>query len=242
MATLDTPPSIPSPTIPPYLTLLTQFLFGLTATSNSTLLFLFSSTWGIYWIYSIAVYKYAGAYLDVYITGCTMFSVVVRILAVGVLGERGFERKKKDDGEEDKGKEVGKEGNQKRGLLQRVWDAVEVGCMGARGIGWTHQLRNLPPAPPASSPRIPFAIRNLASAVFNLLLVDLAHHHLRHNSPITSPPLAQLSTQPLPLALLNAWLIYLQARWTMTALYSLLAVFTVPLHVFAPVHSTNQQP
>lgn len=96
------------------------------------------------------------------------------------------------------------------------------------------QIKNLPTAPAPTTPRLPFAAKNLGLAVFNLLLVDLGYLHLRQFSGITSLPIKPLTSQPLPLALINAWIIYLQARWTMTALFSLVAAITVPLHIFSP--------
>ncbi|THY16608.1 hypothetical protein D6D01_07666 [Aureobasidium pullulans] len=96
------------------------------------------------------------------------------------------------------------------------------------------QLRNLPPTPARETPRLKFAAKHLVSAAIDLLLVDLSYYHLRHNSPIASLPIRPLTSQPIPLALFNAWLIYLQARWTMNALHSLLAATTVPLHIFSP--------
>lgn len=96
------------------------------------------------------------------------------------------------------------------------------------------QIKNLPPAPSSTTPRLQFAAKQLASAAINLLLVDLSYYHLRHFSSITSRPIAPLTSQPLPLALLNAWIIYVQARWTMSALFSILAAVTVPLHIYSP--------
>ncbi|THV92037.1 hypothetical protein D6D26_08691 [Aureobasidium pullulans] len=84
------------------------------------------------------------------------------------------------------------------------------------------------------TPRLPFAAKHLVSAAIDLLLVDLSYYHLRRNSPIASLPIRPLTSQPFPLALFNAWLIYLQARWTMNALHSILAAITVPMHIFSP--------
>ncbi|THY47207.1 hypothetical protein D6C98_07198 [Aureobasidium pullulans] len=84
------------------------------------------------------------------------------------------------------------------------------------------------------TPRLNFAAKHLVSAAIDLLLVDLSYYHLRRNSPIASLPIRPLTSQPFPLALFNAWLIYLQARWTMNALHSILAAITVPLHIFSP--------
>ncbi|THX36231.1 hypothetical protein D6D10_06864, partial [Aureobasidium pullulans] len=88
--------------------------------------------------------------------------------------------------------------------------------------------------PARETPRLNFAAKHLVSAAIDLLLVDLSYYHLRRNSPIASLPIRPLTSQPFPLALFNAWLIYLQARWTMNALHSILAAITVPLHIFSP--------
>ncbi|KAI4723307.1 hypothetical protein E4T48_00314 [Aureobasidium sp. EXF-10727] len=232
----STPPiSLPQPSasapIPVYLLPLLMTLHSITAISRSTPLTIFAIAYGVYWLFFLVKNKPQGQYTQVYTAGCTLISTVLRTISARFLmEEREFERRgeKGKDGE-------GKGGEPKRrGWLQWGIDVVDLGFMSARGIGWNFQIRNLPPAPAKTTPRLHFAAKQLLSAAFDFLLVDLAHHHHRHFSPIASEPIKSLTTQPLPLALLNAWLIYLQARWTMSATHKLLAAITVPLHIFSP--------
>ncbi|CAC9894313.1 unnamed protein product, partial [Aureobasidium pullulans] len=230
---------------------ISQLLFGLSLTTGSHTFTTLSIGAGIYWLFDLAIDRRSGGYTDVYIAGCTIFSAVFRMIAVrwledGVVERRGSGKEDgvsgRKTGKEVAGKEKGKEvyevgekieGNAK-GWVQTGLDAVELGFMNPRGVGWNFQLRNLPPTPARDTPRLPFVAKHLVSAAIDLLLVDLSYYHLRHNSPIASLPIRPLTSQPFPLALFNAWLIYLQARWTMNALHSILAAITVPMHIFSP--------
>ncbi|KAG9674810.1 hypothetical protein KCU95_g16506, partial [Aureobasidium melanogenum] len=226
-------PSTPANSIPNYLLPLLEILLGFSALSRSTPLNLFAVALGTYWLFALTINKpQGGEWTHVYTQGCRLMSVVLKIVSARWLMKASdFERRGKEKGEKD-GKE--EDGKNKRRWWGYLWDAFEIGSMSSRGIGWNFQIRNLPPAPSPTTPRLQFAVTQLFSAAFNILLVDISYLFLRQFSPITSHPILPLTSQPLLLALFNAWLIYLQARWTMSALLSVLAAITVPLHIYPP--------
>jgi hypothetical protein len=96
------------------------------------------------------------------------------------------------------------------------------------------QIRNLAPQPPNTISHLSFVTKNLTNALIDLALVDLTFYHFKHNTPFGSHPISSLRSQPFPLAWINAWLIYLQARWTTDAFYNILSCITVPLHIYPP--------
>lgn len=160
MATLiDSPPPLPSPLVPlasPFPTSIapiSQLLFGLSLTTGSHTFTTLSIGAGIYWLFDLAIDRRSGGYTDVYIAGCTIFSAVFRMIAVrwledGVVERRGSGKEDgvsgRKTGKEVAGKGKGKEvyevgekieGNAK-GWVQTGLDAVELGFMNPRGVGW----------------------------------------------------------------------------------------------------------
>ncbi|KAK6004355.1 hypothetical protein QM012_008217 [Aureobasidium pullulans] len=231
------PPILPSTSttnMPGYTIPLLQLLFGASALSRSTTLNLFALALGSYWLCFLGIHHPQGPWTRVYTMGCTLISVFLKTLSSRwLMSENEFQRRGKDKNDDgDDGKKEGK--SSKKSWKQWVFDVIEIGFGSARGIGWNFQIRNVPPAPSPTTPRLQFAAKQLVSAAINLLLVDLSYWHLRHFSSVTAEPIAPLTSQPLPLALFNAWLIYIQAYWVMSALFSVVAAITVPLHIYPP--------
>lgn len=91
------------------------------------------------------------------------------------------------------------------------------------------QVGQVPPAPDAKTPRLPYILRNLSVGLLELLAIDISSYYMRHKTPVDT----SLSTAPLTF-LAHTWLFYLMVRWGIDAAYRLSASLNIALHIFRP--------
>lgn len=124
------------PTPPAWLQTLLTLLLGLSVVYRKSPLSLFAMAFSTYWIIKMGLSPSYGSYAVLYSGGCQMFTVWVRIMNGLLLqGGHDFTRAPKKSGVDtvETEKEVVV---QDKSTWRRLGDALEIGFMATRGVGW----------------------------------------------------------------------------------------------------------
>lgn len=124
------------PTPPAWLQPLLTLLLGLSVVYRKTPLSLFAMAFSTYWIIKLGLSPSYGSYAVLYSGGCQMFTVWVRIMN-GLLLQSGhdFTRAPVKSGV-DTAKTNKEVVVQHKSTWRHLGDAVEIGFMATRGVGW----------------------------------------------------------------------------------------------------------
>lgn len=150
--------------------------------------------------------------MAVYIFGTTLFNQTWRIACINFLQDatefqrsvpaneaRAIAERKKNDAATVT-KEVSRDGRssktvvegrkKQRRVLTTVLDALELGFMTARGVGWNFRVRISVPGVPPTYPRWKFVRDMLRGALWRVLAIDLASSYIR-STPLGTLPVTQ---------------------------------------------------
>ncbi|KAL1305735.1 hypothetical protein AAFC00_007319 [Neodothiora populina] len=118
----------------------------------------------------------------------------------------------------------------------RFMDALEIGLLAVRGVGWNYQAKKIPGGKPADYPRFRFVVENLCGAIWRTIAIDLTMSYIR-TTPMSDPsPIGRLgiTAAPVHLRLFRGVLIFYGSRLAMDLIYSIAASVFVGIGLYNP--------